>query len=105
MLSFTFSSDNKKKKEKVKKAFMKYQSYTKIVIFFKMLDYKLVTNVQAFNGETLLGNLGGYIGLFLGFAIWQTPEILTACLRKMNLFVNACTSNDMEKKNYRIYIE
>ena len=30
--------------------------------------------IRAYNIETLIANVGGYVGLFLGYAILQTPE-------------------------------
>ena len=46
---------------------------TNLKIQFKSSVYKLIKNVRAFNEESLIGNLGGYVGLFLGVAIWQAP--------------------------------
>ena len=50
--------------------------FTKIDIRFKSPTYKIIKNVRAFNEESLVGNMGGYVGLFLGFAIWQAPELI-----------------------------
>lgn len=48
--------------------------FTNLKIQFKSNVYKLIKNVRAFNEESLIGNLGGYVGLFLGVAIWQAPS-------------------------------
>ena len=53
-------------------------------IKFKSSIYKVIKNVRAFDEESLIGNMGGYIGLFLGFAIWQAPQIIIKCLSKIN---------------------
>ena len=45
-------------------------------IHFKRVSYKLIKSVPKFDGESLIGNLGGYLGLFLGFAIWQVPNLI-----------------------------
>ena len=50
--------------------------FTKMHIYFKSMGYKLIRNVRAFNAESLIGNLGGYVGLVLGVAIWQTPDFI-----------------------------
>ena len=42
---------------------------------FKADTYKEIRKDRAFNIESLVGNVGGYIGLFLGFAIWSIPEL------------------------------
>ena len=57
-------------------------SLTKLVIHFKEVEYKLIRNVKSFNEESLIGNLGGYFGLFLGFAIWQLPSFFEPLLNK-----------------------
>ena len=43
---------------------------------FKNDRYKEIRYTRAFDIESLIGNVGGYIGLFLGFAIWQIPEAI-----------------------------
>ena len=43
---------------------------------FKTSTFKVIRSVRAFDGESLIGNLGGYLGLFLGFAIWQAPDLI-----------------------------
>ena len=49
-------------------------SSTDILFLFKYGKYKDILHIQSFNVESLIGNMGGYIGLFLGFAIWQVPD-------------------------------
>ena len=49
-------------------------SSTDIFFLFKYGKYKDILHIQSFNVESLIGNMGGYIGLFLGFAIWQAPD-------------------------------
>ena len=43
---------------------------------FKNDRYKEIKYTRAFGFESLVGNVGGYIGLFLGFAIWQLPDAI-----------------------------
>ena len=45
-------------------------------IQFKSPSYKTIRRIRAFNEETLIGNLGGYVGLFLGIAVWQFPDFI-----------------------------
>ena len=49
---------------------------------FKTGTFKVIQSVRAFDGESLIGNLGGYLGLFLGFSIWQAPEVMFKILKK-----------------------
>ena len=56
---------------------------TLIEIQFKTNGYKEIRNVRAFNEESLIGNLGGYIGLFLGVALWQIPDVISSLQSKL----------------------
>ena len=49
---------------------------------FKNEEYKEIKYTRAFNIESLIGNVGGYIGLFLGFAIWQLPDTIEFIAKK-----------------------
>ena len=61
------------------------KTHTLIEVQFKTNGYKEIRSVRAFNEESLIGNLGGYIGLFLGVAIWQIPDIIPYILRKLKI--------------------
>ena len=37
------------------------------------------------NEESLIGNLGGYIGLFVGVSVWQIPDIVPWVLIKLKI--------------------
>ena len=52
-------------------------------IIFKNANYKEIKHVQSFNFETFLGNVGGYVGLFIGVAIWQAPELIEFFFKKL----------------------
>ena len=57
--------------------------FTNLKIQFKSNVYKMIKSVRAFNEESLIGNLGGYVGLFLGVAIWQAPSFVEDFINKM----------------------
>ena len=62
------------------------KDHAKIYLIFKSTAYKEILHVRAFDIESLVGNTGGYIGLFLGFAIWQLPDgikIIVQLLEKL----------------------
>ena len=48
-------------------------------IFFDLQHYQEVQHIQGFDIGSLIGNVGGYIGMFLGVALWQLPELLGDC--------------------------
>ena len=48
-------------------------NYTTMPLRFSFYNH---IQVRAYNGESLIGNIGGYIGLFLGYTILQLPDLL-----------------------------
>ena len=56
-------------------------------IRFSNTRYKEIRNVRSFDEESLIGNLGGYIGLFLGVAIWQAPDVVLPITNKLKKMV------------------
>ena len=50
---------------------------------FKTSTFKVIRSVRAFDGQSLIGNLGGYLGLFLGFAIWQAPDLIVKLMMEI----------------------
>ena len=77
MSSNTITEDNPSKTQSTN------EPYTIFKIQFKSTMYKMIKNVRAFNEESLVGNLGGYVGLFLGVAFWQAPVFATQLITKL----------------------
>ena len=48
----------------------------KLSIVFRNQDYKEIRHQRDFDFESLVGNIGGYVGLLLGFALWQIPDAI-----------------------------
>ena len=48
----------------------------KLNIYFETLDYEIISEIQALNIVSLLSNIGGTIGLFLGGSILSFVEFL-----------------------------
>ena len=53
------------------------------LLLFKISRYKEILHIRAFNVESLVGNVGGYVGLFLGLAFWQTPDAIIYFVQKI----------------------
>ena len=43
---------------------------------FQARKFKEIKQVRAYTTQTLIGNTGGYIGLFLGYTIKEIPTFL-----------------------------
>ena len=61
-----------------------------LVLAFKSANYKEIHHVRAFDFESLVGNMGGYVGLLLGFAFWQAPEAIQFLVKKMKEIAESC---------------
>ena len=57
-------------------------------VVFKSFNYKEIKHIKAFTMESWVGNVGGYVGLFLGCALWQAPDFIDFLLRKINVITN-----------------
>jgi hypothetical protein len=44
--------------------------------------FKLIELVRDYNIQTLIGNAGGYLGIFLGYALCQLPAALMRCFER-----------------------
>ena len=51
-------------------------SWVGISLFFPEPSYKEIKQVQAYDLESFVGNTGGYIGLFLGYALLSLPSFI-----------------------------
>ena len=63
-------------------------SWFRIVLLFYDQYYKQITQVRAYDMELLIGNIGGYIGLFLGYAILQFPDFVSKFRKWLKLKFN-----------------
>ena len=54
-----------------------------VEVHFKSPNYKEVTQIKDFCLESWVGNVGGYIGLFLGYSISQLPEFIGYVINKL----------------------
>ena len=75
--------------------------YFKISFNFKDLSYKEIKMVRAFDIPSLVGNLGGYIGMFLGYALMTIPQGLKEMGKRIRQWIGKRTETDMvaEMKN------
>ena len=89
-IAFT-TKDKKPPTRKIKRVnlFANRESDPKsFVLEFKNPIYKEIKHVQAFDINSFVGNVGGYIGLFVGFSFWETPNLIAFLFEKMKVCLN-----------------
>ena len=52
-------------------------------INFQARTFKEIEQMRAYNTQTLVGNAGGYIGLFLGYTIREIPSFIRYVYQKV----------------------
>ena len=52
------------------------QSRFMVLVHYPNLKYRQIAHVQEYDVESLFGNIGGYIGLFLGYSIINFPRFV-----------------------------
>ena len=55
----------------------------RIEVDYDMMFFEEIINTPAFDTKSLLGTIGGAIGMILGFALWQLPDFLVLIFNKM----------------------
>ena len=51
-----------------------------VIVHFPNLKYRQIEHVQEYDFESLVGNIGGYIGLFLGYSLINFPRFIISLL-------------------------
>ena len=67
-----------------------------ISIIFVDQNYREMLNIRAFDLHSLLGNIGGYVGIFIGYALLNLPD---AILRMKKKIGNKRTNKGDEHKS------
>ena len=69
---------------------------TNFLVIFEDAGIKEIKQIRAFGISSLVGNVGGYIGLFLGFSIIQFPSF---CMFLNHKMVSCCRRNKTSASN------
>ena len=73
-------------------------SFVVSVYFQNLKRYLEIKQIRAYTFPNLVGNVGGYMGLFLGYAILNFPRLLIKLFNSMNNMVLKC--NIVSDGNY-----
>ena len=70
------------------------RSYFGVTVRFPELDFKETRQVKAFDYNDLLGNIGGYIGMFLGYALlnlaYYLVDLVGKCITRCSGSIRIC---------------
>ena len=81
---------SKFKLRKVKRAYCFFD----INVWFSNSRYKEVSSIREFGVQSLVGNIGGYIGIFIGYALMNVPELIASLFNRIRFF----RKNNKEEK-------
>ena len=59
--------------------------YFTVSIIYVDAKYREILRVRAFDVQSMLGNIGGYIGIFIGYALLNIPDALMRLVRRGGL--------------------
>jgi len=57
--------------------------FFKVSVEFDDSTFMEIQHVRAFNFESLIGNSGGYLGLFTGYALVQIPSLINFISKRL----------------------
>ena len=52
------------------------ESTFSIVVAYRQTAFREITQIKAYGINSLVGNMGGYMGLLLGYAVLNFPDLL-----------------------------
>ena len=59
------------------------RTYLQINLHYDTGTYKVIKNSKSFNLESLWSQIGGFIGIFLGYSLLQLPDIVSNSLTRI----------------------
>ena len=71
-----------------------------ISIVFVDIKFREIVSIRSFDIQSLFGNIGGYVGIFIGYALLQVPEALVQFVKRIRKKHNI--PNNLNKKGYCI---
>ena len=63
--------------------FFRNDSYFEVLLSFRQFDFIEKIHIRAYTLDDLIGSCGGYIGLFLGYALIQFPQFIEQTFHRM----------------------
>ena len=76
------------------------ENHTQITVYFRNNFYKQIIQVRAYTLMSLVGNVGGFVGLLLGYALVQLPGLISIIHTYFNEKLHAYSSQKNEERNF-----
>lgn len=73
-----------------------------VLVHFPNRKFRQITHVQEYDIESMVGNIGGYIGLFLGYSFLHFPQFLMTLWKKHRKSVDTETKVVKNLSNVQI---
>ncbi|KAM5146528.1 epithelial sodium channel subunit gamma-like [Mantella aurantiaca] len=74
-------------------------NFVKVVVYFKQLNFELIEEEPSMTEINLISNMGGLVGLWVGFSVCTLAEFFELFLDVILLFVRRCMRT-MNKEGY-----
>ncbi|XP_066436289.1 amiloride-sensitive sodium channel subunit gamma-like [Eleutherodactylus coqui] len=74
-------------------------NFVKVVVYFKQLNFEFIEEEPSMTELNLISNMGGLVGLWVGFSICTLAEFLELLLDIILLFLRRCIRT-MKKEDY-----
>ena len=63
--------------------FLEDQGWLRITVEFRKNEFKEIKQLRAYSAQSLIGNAGGYVGLFIGYTIAELPSLFGMLYRRL----------------------
>lgn len=63
-----------------------------IQVNFKLKTYLEIKQIRSYSFPNLVGNIGGYMGLFLGYALLNFPALIIKLLKSISRIALKCNN-------------
>ena len=72
-------------------------SWFRITLRYPGNTYKIIKQIRAYSAQSLIGNAGGYVGLFVGYTIAELPLLLMATYTKLKNIWSSFSNSSRNK--------
>ncbi|XP_063289571.1 amiloride-sensitive sodium channel subunit gamma-2-like [Pelobates fuscus] len=75
-------------------------NFVKVVVYFKQLNFELIEEEPSMTEINLISNMGGLVGLWVGFSVCTLAEFFELFLDVLLLFIRRCLRTQGNREGY-----